>query len=213
MIAPALRGVKRKSDSSDFENNVILGSATISAHNCPPLELETQNLGDTPYGNHVTTLFVESYKRPNYLMSSMVSSEIEEQSASDLPLDDNKEEGKILFPSSYPIEWEEVTSQFKPLKDPSPDTCLESKVTLPNASSEKNNANIDSMIFSPSVKMLDKEQMNSMLNVADSDVGLEEDISDDAIIQRHKVVLEDMKEKLDRLVEARKSRYRTVSSH
>jgi len=70
------------------------------------------------------------------------------------------------------------------------------------------------VIFAPSVRKLTKEQLEKVLQDVEGDASVEEeeDISDAAILARHQAVLNEMKSRIDHLMEARKNRYRSPSN-
>ena len=224
MLAPAIRGIQTKVELVDVDINAMPNPMMYPAHNCAPLELDHLSMKDTPYGSHDSSHLMEAYRRPLDL-SPCATDSLPIFSCSNNLLSTQDDRSKAQDeraemkpnPSTQPIEWEDVTSQFIPvtfndLNQISPGVSSPKQATT---EAKQTCESLSPCIFSPSVKVLERNEIEVLLNDTESDITEQEDISDAAIIGRHQVVLDDMKEKLNRLVEARKNRYtgRVVPSH
>lgn len=219
LLSPPIRGIKRKGDNMDLDLNSVSSHNLFPAHNCISLELDKDSMKDTPYGFHDSSHFMEAYKQSFNLscVKDIFNTESDNGFISQINLEANYDNGTQIkaYPSTQPIEWEEVTSQFISVSvndhnqattgDFSPKPILPIKKTTCES--------LNSCIFSPSVKILDRKQIEGILSDGECGAPSSEDISDAAIIERHQVVLKDMKQKLDRSVEAKKNRCRAVPSH
>jgi hypothetical protein len=181
-----MSSLKRKSSFSGREIDATGGASHIGAvlypaHYCAPLQVPSrETLASMPYGKHAQTPMDAT-----------------------IPSDDIR--------STKPIDWSSIVNMFKPVA-----------VQESTDSDQKEEAGVPS-IFAPFVKKLKKPAWDSE-STEESDSGDErgvretgaeaeekddgegeEDISDAAVLDRHKTVLAAMKEKMDAATEEQRS--------
>jgi len=184
----------------------LVNAGIYPAHHCDPLILDDTCFGDTPYGNHDYNVSTESRlpSRENCVNDDV--SEIDHVSSAngDTPSD------FILRRSTCPIDWIDVSSKFQSV------TVNEHNQSAPESRSEKLGSSLTknkSIIFSPMVQIVDENQLKTLEDHESDSLVSEEDLSDDAVLIRHQAVLDKMRVKIDRLMEARKNRHRDIPIH
>lgn len=108
-----------------------------------------------------------------------------------IPERTKKEDAGGMLQSTREIAWTDVAAIFQPVQLPG--------MSQAKKESEAEAAPRKGTIFAPFVRKVELSSHNS-----ESDSDEEEDLSDESVLARHKVVLDEMKEKLTAMLEARK---------
>jgi len=192
-------------ENSDVDASLV-NAGIYSAHHCDPLILDDTCFGDTPYGNHDYNVSTKSRlpARENCVNNDVTEIDCVTSANGDAPSD------FILHRSTCPIDWIDVSSKFQSV------TVNEHNQSAPESRSEKLGSSFTknkSIIFSPLVQIVDENQLNTSDDNESDSLVSEEDLSDDAVLIRHQAALDKMRAKIDRLMEARKSRHRDIPIH
>ncbi|KAL3916321.1 MAG: hypothetical protein SGILL_005231 [Bacillariaceae sp.] len=201
---------RRSFSENHFQQGSGSAAATTAAvydpkHACPPLQWVSNVLENTPYGRHnkrtiprslsVTqgaAVMRQSGKGGKGSRQRSSSRQSRSQVAMSPSANDGKESSNASRRSTREIPWKDVASIFQP-------------VQLPGTIKEKKNVEAkkltpkDRTIFAPVVKSLSSVPFTGREESSD-----EEDISDEAVLARHQVVLNEMKIKLVAIQESRK---------
>lgn len=194
---------------SSFDRSAAVAVATSMAlynsrHYSVPLFWDADNVENTPYGKHVKGFRQRSYSLGRLSFSGSADdiesnerskkrlriSRADSVSISCPPTDDDN---GLLPRSTQEIAWVDVAQIFKPVALPGPTT------PTSRLGNDEESGTSGRMIIAPYFRKIETPPTMS----DDGDLEEEEDISDEAVLARHKVVLDRMKQKLDEVMEAR----------
>ena len=185
---------RRKSSGSLYEgnNNTSLSSRFNPLHYSLPLLWDSLAIENMPYGRHVNG--GKKGKRSSGNQGNQSRSKKARLSSTQ-----TKENAKTKSKtrSTEAVGWSDVAKFFQPVAVQS--TSLSNEEKKKNSSSKTNASNI----FAPVFRELDSFPEVSGSGWSDSDDSDEEDISEEAVLSRHQVVLDSMKKKLDTALEAK----------
>jgi hypothetical protein len=192
---------------SSFDRSTGVAVATTMAlynprHYLAPLFWDADNVENTPYGKHMKGFRQSLFSSGRQSFSEDVGdsqstskkrlrvSRADSVSISCPPTD---EDSLSLPRSTQEVAWVDVAQIFKPvaLAGPTTPTARSGDDDEPETSAR--------MIIAPFCRKVERPPAMG----DDEGLGEEEDISDEAVLARHRVVLDRMKHKLDKVMEAR----------
>ena len=201
---------RRSFSENQFQQGSGSAAATTAAvydpkHTCPPLQWVPNVLENTPYGRHNkrtiprslsatqgAAVMRQSGRGGKGSRQRRSSRESDSQVAPSLSANDGNESPNVSRRSTREIPWKDVASIFQPVQLPG--TLKEKKDLEAKKLSPK-----DRTIVAPVVKNL-----SSVPFIGREESSDEEDISDEAVLARHQVVLNEMKVKLTAIQESRR---------
>jgi len=203
---PSPRPGPKRRMSSFADSSITPGTGSAQAkswtvyepnHNCSPLDWDPDILENAPYGVHS----VSSERMRSMSMSlgkdsqdAVKTKRSMSLSLSQLAPRDQPESDSKLLQSTREINWEDVVSTFQSVELP----------RKPRHISDDDHHHsmpvfVDGTIFAPYCR-----EIQGDLSSDEDESDTEEDLTEDTTLARHQVVLDEMKQKLNAYLEARK---------
>ena len=197
--------LKRRASFSLPEQPVRTGTGsgqptTVNQYNpqhiCTPLFWDTTSIENMPYGqySHAFRIRSLSLSSPELIKGDAIAA------PSQQGLKDDGTGSGIVRRSTEEIDWSDVAKAFVTVdlaEGPTPSRRRVAKLSLPVHQEPRNR--LSTTIFAPFCNRID----DSLAVSGESDSGEEEDLADETILRRHQVVLDSMKERLDKFMEGR----------